>query len=64
MMGAFQANRKLVQSKCILVVYDVATSGAPFNACANALLDAGAACVYGFTLARAVYLATGDVDIT
>ena len=64
MMGAFQANRKSFQGKSILVVDDVATSGATFDAVANALLDAGAACVYGFTLARAVYSATGDTDIT
>ena len=64
MAGAFQANRELVQGKNILVVDDVATSGATFNACAKALLDAGATRVYGFSLARAVYSPSGDIDIT
>jgi predicted amidophosphoribosyltransferase len=55
MEGAFQANRKLVEGKNVLAVDDVATSGATLNACAKALLNAGAAEVYGFSLARAVF---------
>jgi competence protein ComFC len=55
MVDAFQADNNIVGGKNILVVDDVATSGATLNACARALLDAGAAKVYCFTLARAVY---------
>ncbi len=64
MSGAFQAKSKLVQGKNILVVDDVATSGATLNACAKALLDVGASKVYGFSLARAVYSPNGDIDIS
>jgi len=64
MSGAFQANADLVRSKNILVVDDVATSGATFNACAKALLDGGASNVYGFSLARAVYSPKGIIDLS
>jgi len=46
----------------ILVVDDVATSGATLNACAKALLDGGASKVYGFSLARAVFALNMDID--
>jgi competence protein ComFC len=52
--GAFQGEPRIVRGKTVLVVDDVATSGATMQACAQALLDAGAARVYGLTLARAV----------
>ncbi len=52
--GAFQASPTLVSGKTILVVDDVATSGATLTACADALVKAGAKAVYGFTLARAL----------
>jgi len=55
MEGAFQANGKFIEGKVVLVVDDVATSGSTLNACAKALLDEGAAGVYGFSLARAVF---------
>lgn len=54
--GAFNADPRPVQGKTVLVVDDVATSGATLDACASALLSAGAQAVYGLTLARAVYL--------
>jgi competence protein ComFC len=54
-VDAFKADDKIVTGKNILVVDDVATSGATLNACAKALLDAGANKVYCFSLARAIY---------
>jgi len=64
MDGAFKVQGKLVQGKNLLVVDDVATSGATLNACAKALRDAGANRVYGFSLTRAVFSPDGDIDIT
>lgn len=64
MTGAFQAKKELVQGRNILVVDDVATSGATINACAKAFLDVGASKVYGFSLARAVSSPKGDIDIS
>ena len=51
--GAFSADRKLVRGKTVLVIDDVITSGSTMNACAMALVEAGAEAVYGFSLARA-----------
>ena len=64
MSGAFQAKEQLVKDKVILIVDDVATSGATMNACAKALLEVGASRVYGFSLARAVYTPNGEIDIS
>lgn len=50
---AFIADSKYVKSKSVLVIDDVATTGATQEACARALLIAGASTVYGLTLARA-----------
>lgn len=52
--GAFQADPRLVVGKRILLIDDVATSGATLDACAAALLEANALQVYCLTLARAV----------
>ena len=52
--GAFQADTVLVSGKNVLVMDDVATTGATISACAMALLDSGANSVYAFTLARAL----------
>jgi len=54
MDDAFKAVSEQAEGKNILVVDDVATSGATINACAKALLAAGALKVYGYTLARAI----------
>lgn len=50
---AFQADRQITAGKRVLVVDDVATSGATMSACAEALMAAGARQVFGLTLARA-----------
>jgi competence protein ComFC len=52
--GAFQANPKWATGRSLLVLDDVATSGATLEACATALMKAGARQVYGLTLARAI----------
>lgn len=50
---AFLARRGIVENRCVLVVDDIMTSGATLDACAAALLEAGAREVYCLTLARA-----------
>ncbi len=51
--GAFWAKAVQVRGKRVLIVDDVLTTGATVNACAQAVIEAGAECVYGLTLARA-----------
>jgi competence protein ComFC len=55
MVGAFMARPNLVTAKSVLIIDDVTTSGSTLEACADALLAAGATQVYGLTLARAVF---------
>ncbi len=50
--GAFRADPGRISGRRILVVDDVTTSGATLEACAQALLDAGAVSVDAWTLAR------------
>ncbi len=52
MRGAFAADAARVRDRAVLVVDDVTTSGATLNACAEALLAAGAASVDGWAVAR------------
>ena len=51
--GAFVAGKIEPCARRILVIDDVTTTGSTMNACARALLAAGAEAVYGLTLARA-----------
>jgi len=52
---AFKAESKIVAGRNIVVVDDVTTSGATMEACASALMAAGARKIYGLTLARSSY---------
>lgn len=52
MAGAFRAIDRWAKEKTILVIDDVITTGSTINACAHALIAAGARRVYGMTLAR------------
>ena len=52
--GAFQAEAKLVSGGTVLLMDDVATTGATLSACASSLLDAGAKSIFALTLARAL----------
>lgn len=49
--GAFEAEAGLVQSRWIVVIDDVCTTGATLEACAIALRSAGESSVWGLTLA-------------
>jgi competence protein ComFC len=52
--GAFLADQALVSNADILLMDDVATTGATLSACAASLLEAGARSVYALTIARAL----------
>ncbi len=50
--GAFICKNESARGKRVLLIDDVATSGATLDACAKALKSAGAVSVWGLTLAR------------
>ncbi len=50
--GAFTCKSENINGKKVLLIDDVATSGATLDACAKALKSAGAVSVWGLTLAR------------
>jgi ComF family protein len=50
--GAFACHEPRVRGACIVIIDDVCTTGATLEACAQAVLKAGAASVMGLTLAR------------
>lgn len=52
--NAFEGVEKKISGRRVLLVDDVATSSATMNACAGALLAAGAQDVLGLTIARAI----------
>lgn len=51
---AYQAEVKAVNGMSVLIMDDVATTGSTIQACADALLSAGAREVYAITVARAL----------
>ncbi len=52
--GAFACHDHRLRNTQVLLIDDVATSGATLNACATALKAAGAASVWGLTLTREI----------
>ncbi len=52
--GVYQADPKVVKRKSVLIMDDVATTGATIQACTEALLCAEAQEVYVLTIARAL----------
>jgi ComF family protein len=52
--GAFLGNPALVLRSNVLLLDDVATTGATLSSCSAALMDAGANSVYALTIARAL----------
>jgi ComF family protein len=64
MKGAFQADSTLAQGQRVLIVDDVFTTGATLRNCGQALYSAGAACVWGLTVACAIPRpdSSGDLD--
>ncbi len=53
-VGAFTCRDNRLKDKQVLLIDDVATSGATLNACAAALKETGASSVWGLTLTREI----------
>ena len=54
MREAFRSDPRIVSGRTILIMDDVATTGATLTACSRALLASGAKAVYALTIARAL----------
>lgn len=54
MRDAFRSDPRFVRGRTVLLMDDVATTGATLTACSRALLAAGAKSVYALTIARAL----------
>ena len=52
--NAFIANQHFVRNRKVLLIDDVATTGATLNSASRALIEAGASHVYALTAARAI----------
>jgi len=52
--GAFRADATRVAGRLVLIVDDIATTGATLESCARTLREAGARDIYALTLARAL----------
>jgi ComF family protein len=61
--GAFLARAEHVGGRRVLVVDDIMTSGATIEECSKALKDAGAAQVFGLTLAQAGLDLSAEPDL-
>jgi ComF family protein len=53
--GAFLAKSQLVKGKTVLLVDDVATTGATLDSASRSLMEGGAAKVYALTFAKAIH---------
>jgi ComF family protein len=53
--GAFLAKSQLVTGKTVLLVDDVATTGATLDSASHSLIEAGAVKVYALTFAKAIH---------
>lgn len=51
--GAFEAQSSIVNGRAILIIDDVYTTGSTLSACGEALMKAGAECVFGLTVTAA-----------
>jgi ComF family protein len=51
---AFEADPGLIDGRDVLLIDDVATTGATISSCSRALLQAGARAVHALTIARAL----------